>query len=211
MERWAAGLSKLSGLLAPNQEMANVFDMEFYEAGKKKPPFTPFVGHKFQDKPWIVPLQSHERASKYWRETVAHKARDPSQKVGLQAWILYSIRFIITGDLCNDWKDFGGLSAQLRHLGVALHLGVTENAAFAFPYDCEMRQRLQRMARRRVSSLDFAKSLSEENDEAKRYLKSDLGKDHPPLSTQTTENRFKVKTIFLRNKKVVFLTLFLRG
>ena len=81
---------------------------EFYEAGKKEPPFTPFVVPKFQDKPWLVPLQSHERAAKYWRETVANKTRDPSHQVSLQAWILYLLRFILTGDLRNAWKEFGG-------------------------------------------------------------------------------------------------------
>ena len=199
MERWAVDLSSLTGLLVPDQDMANVFPKEFYEASKKEPPSTPFVVPKFQDKPWLVPLQSHERAAKYWREreTVAHKARDPSHQVSLHAWILYLLRFILTGDLCNDWKDFGGLSAQLCHLSVALHLGVAENAAFAIACDCEMRQRLQRMARRRDSSLDFAKFLSEENDEAGRYLKSDLGKSRPP---QTTERPFVKKQFVKKNK-----------
>ena len=58
---------------------------------------------------------------------------------------------------------------------------MVENGAFAIAYDTEMRLRLQRLARRRGSSVDFAKSLSEENDEVKRYLKSDLGKGRPSV------------------------------
>ena len=187
MEWRDVDLSKLIGLLAPGREMANVFPKGFYGASKKEAPFIPFVVPKFQDKPWIVPLQSHERAAKYWRETVAHKARDHSQQVSLHALILYMIRFILTGDLCNACENIGGLSAQLCRLGVVLHIGVAENAAFAIFYDCEVRQRLRRLARRRSTSLDFAKFHSEENDGAKRYLKSDLGKGRPPFPTQTTE------------------------
>ena len=94
-------------------------------------------------------------------------------------------------------ESSGGLPAQLCHLSVFLHLGVTENAAFAIPYDCVMRQRLQRLARRRGSSLDFAKFLSGENDEVERYLKSDFGKGRPP---QTTEKPFVKKQFVKKNK-----------
>ena len=108
------------------------------------------------------------------------------------------LRFILTGDLCNAWEEFGGLSAQLCHLSVALHLGVAENGAFAIAYDTEMRLRLQSLARRRGSSVNFAKFLSEENDEAKRYLKSDLGKGRAP---QTTERPPPKKPFGKKNSK----------
>merc|ERR1712112_688197 len=58
MERWDVDLSSLTGLLAPDQDKANVFSKEFYGSSKKEPPFTPFAVPKFQDKPWLVPLQS---------------------------------------------------------------------------------------------------------------------------------------------------------
>ena len=103
MERWAADLRKLAGFLVPGQETTNVFSKDFYEDRKNDPPFTSFVVPKFQGKHWLIPLQSHERAAKYWRETVANKARDPSQQVSLKAWILYVLRFILTGNLCNAW------------------------------------------------------------------------------------------------------------
>ena len=173
--------------------MTNIFSKEFYEASQKDPPFTPFVVPKLQDKPWIVPLTSHERACKNWRDNIAPKDRDPSQQVSLQAWVLYLLRFILTGDLCNAWKLFGGLSAQLSHLSVVLHLGVVENGSFAIAYDTEMRLRLQRLARRRDSSVDYAKFLSEENDEVKRYLKSDLGKGRPATGKAPTKKPFLKK------------------
>ena len=57
---------------------------------------------------------------------------------------------------------------------------ITENAAFAIPYDWEIRSRLQRFARRRDTSVDLAKFPIEENEDVKRDLKSDLGKGRPP-------------------------------
>ena len=107
-----------------------------------------------------MPLQSHKPAARYFRETVARTARESSRQVSLRAWILYFLMFSLTCGLCNAWKVFGGLSAQLAHLSIVLHLGVTENAAFAITYDCEMRHRLQRLARRRDDTVDFAKRLS---------------------------------------------------
>ena len=171
MERCAIDLSKLAGFLIQGRDVANVFSKEFYEASKKEPPYTPFVSPKLHEKPWVVPMQSHEKASNYWGGSVARKSRDPSQQVSPQAWILYLLRFILTGDLCNAWKAFGGLAAQLSHISIALHLGIAENAAFAIAYDSDLRNRIQRLARRRDATLDFGKILSEENDEVKRYLR----------------------------------------
>ena len=37
MERWAVDLRKLGGFLIPDQEMADVFANEIYEASKKDP------------------------------------------------------------------------------------------------------------------------------------------------------------------------------
>ena len=159
MERWAVDISKLSGYLAPDQEMTNISPKEIYDASKKDPPFAPFVVPKFHDKQRRVPLPSIERDAKYWRESIAHMARDPSQQVPLQAWILYLLRFIATGDLCNARRDFGGLSAQLPHLSIALHLGVAENAAFAIPYDPDLSNRIRRLSRKRDSAFYYLKPL----------------------------------------------------
>ena len=176
INRWAANLSSLGGFLLPDQEMTNIFSKEFYDAGRKDPPYIPFVIPKLHEKPWMVPLSSHERAAKSWRESVSNKPRDGSQQVNLQAWILYMLRFIFTGDLCDSWQHFGGLSAQLSLLSIVLHLAVVETANFAIAYDCELRARIQRLARKRDSKTDIIQMLTEENDEVKRYLKNDLGK-----------------------------------
>ena len=59
-------------------------------------------------------------------------------------------------------------------------LRVTQNAAFAISYDHEVRSRIRRLARKRVLTADYAKSLREENEEAERYLKTDLARGRPP-------------------------------
>ena len=141
------------------------------------------------------PLQSHEKASKYWRDSVARKSRDPSHQVSLHAWILYILGFILTGDLCNSWKAIEGIAAQLSHLSIAIRLGIAENAAFAIAYDCEVRDRTQRMARRRDSAVDSGKYIIGENDGAKRYLKSlGLGKGRVNVPGATTFGAFRKKS-----------------
>ena len=160
--------------------MANIFANAFYEGSKKDPPFTSFAIPKLREMPWPVPMQSHVREDKYWRETVANKARDPAHQVSLHDWILYLLRFILTGDLRNAWEDFGGLYAQLSHLSIGLHLGLTGNSASAISYDWEIRSRLQPFSRRCDAAVDFAKFPIEENEGEKRYLKSDVGKGRPP-------------------------------
>ena len=62
MDRWAVELSKISGFLISDKGATDVFPNGLYEASKKDPPFTPYVVPKFQEKPWIAPLQSRERA-----------------------------------------------------------------------------------------------------------------------------------------------------
>ena len=138
MRRWPTGLSYLDAHLKPDQDMVNLFTKEFSIASKKGPPYTPFVVPELRKKPWCVPLVSHERANKAWRYSASTKIKDSPQKVRLQAWLLYTIRYIFTGDISDRWCAFGGLSAQLNHLSVALHLAVAENATLSIHYGREL-------------------------------------------------------------------------
>ena len=51
---------------------------------------------------------------------------DSTQQVTLQAWLLYALRYILTGDRSDSWYAIGGLSAQLNHLSIVPRLAVTE-------------------------------------------------------------------------------------
>ena len=70
------------------------------------------------------------------------------------------MRFISTGDICLAWPNFGGLTAQFCLLSIALHLAAIETAAFAIAYDNELRERAQRVDRRRDTQVYFAKMIS---------------------------------------------------
>ena len=178
MIRWNVNLSSLTGWLVPDQDMANVFTKAMAGAAKKDPPFSPFATPKLHQAPRIVPLQPRERAAKFRKDIISHK--NGAQQVRLQAWLLYMLRFVFTGDICSAWSNFGGLAAQFCMLSAVIHLAVVETAAFAIAYDAELRGRTQRLARRRDTQVDFAKMLSEENEDVKRYLEIDLGKGKAP-------------------------------
>ena len=111
--RWGAYFSPLVGFSIHGREMANVSPNYFVEeATRKDHPYAPFVVPKLQWKPWVAPLDSRNRSSKYYRESIAHKAKEASHQISLQAWILYTIRFIFAGDLADSWAAFGGISSQ---------------------------------------------------------------------------------------------------
>lgn len=109
--------SKVDRIPNPRPGNGKHFAKEFYEESK-----IPFVVPKLYGGRRIVPLQSHEKADKYWIDSVAHKSRGPSQQLCPQAWILYIQRFSLTGDLCNSWESFGGIAALLSHLSISLNL-----------------------------------------------------------------------------------------
>ena len=95
----------------------------------------------------------------------------------------------ITGDLCNAWRDFGGLGAQLSHLIIVLHLGVSGNDDFAISDDLELRNRIQRLERNRDSAVDYPRLLIEDNGDVKSCLKTDLGKGRSNTGAVFDPNR----------------------
>ena len=161
--------------------MDNVFTKTMADSAKKGPPFSPLLVPLMRKGPWAIPIQSHERAAKFRRDIADRKnAKERAQKVRLRAWILYILRFIFTGDICNAWANFGVFSAKFCMISAVLHLAAAEAAPFAIARDAEFRGRARRLARIRDTQADCAKMISEENEDVKRYLKADLGKGKPP-------------------------------
>ena len=116
-------------------------------------------------------LSSHERANKAWKDSVPHKSKDIPQKVSIQAWPLYMLRFILVGDRLDAWSSFVGLIAQLSHLIIVLRLSTVGNVTLAIMYGSEVRAQIQRLSRLRDSDTDFERPLTEENAEIKLRLK----------------------------------------
>ena len=149
MRRWGASLSGATPFFAPDRAMANAFTNEITIAQKKDHPSTPPVTPKPHERPWCIDRPSHER--------------------------LYIVRFALVGDLLDAWSAFGGLSAQLSRLSIALHLAVTESATLAIMCDNEARALIQRLARVWGDDADFVKILTEENIDIKQRLKNEWG------------------------------------
>ena len=122
-------------------------------------------------------LPSHERANKARKDSVPHKTKESHQKVSIPSRPRYILRFVIVGDLLDDWAAFGGISSQLSHLSIVLHLATVGNATLAIIYDSELRAHIQRLARLRGEGADSARLLTEENTEIKQRLKRDCGKN----------------------------------
>ena len=157
--------------------MENIFTKEITIARKKKgPPYASFVIPKSRERPWCVDLPSRERANKAWKDSLPRKSTDIPQKVRIQAWLLYMLRFILVGDLLDARSPFGGLSAQLSHLSIALHLATVSNVTLSIMYDSEIRAQIQLLSRLRDADTDFERLLTEENAEIKQRLKSDWGR-----------------------------------
>ena len=199
LRRWTADLSQISAFLIPDQEMANVFAREFHLAEKKDPPFIPLVVPDLSKKPWCVPLASHERANKSWKDSVQHKNKDQTQLINLQSYLLYNLRFLLTGDMLDAWHSFGGLSAQLNHLSIVLHLAVVESVSYALSYDQELKAFAQRQARKRDTDTDFYRLFSEENDDIKRTIKTEWEKKaRLRLGEKGTKGDLSIKGSFPR-------------
>ena len=62
-------------------------------------------------------------------------------ELSIQAWLLYSIRFVIAADFCRAFDSCGCLAAQIDHLCVVLNLSIAELAHFAINYDRVLRSK----------------------------------------------------------------------
>ena len=83
------------------------------------------------------------------------------------------MRFILVGDLLDAWAAFGGLSAQLSHLSIFLHLSAVSNETLSIMYDSEVRAQIHQLSRLRGEDADFERLLTEGNAEIKPRLKGD--------------------------------------
>ena len=57
-------------------------------------------------------------------------------------------------DLTGAWTPFGGMSAQLTHLGLVLDMSVVENATIAMTYAKYFREQAAHLARQRAATID---------------------------------------------------------
>ena len=135
LARYTSNLSGMGGYLKPNQPMVNYISKEIAVGKLKAPSYTPYIVPNPAEAPWPVPSAEHRTAVAKWTTNrQASRAANP-QALPLSAWLLYQMRFIFSADLCGAWSTFGGLSAQLNHLSIVLHLATTEAIGTALTYD----------------------------------------------------------------------------
>lgn len=89
------------------------------------------------------------------------KINDPPRHVILQAWLLYTLAYILTGDLRDPRYAFGGLAPKPNRLIIAIRLAVTENAALAIAYGRELRLHIQRLSWSRDCDVGFYQLLGD--------------------------------------------------
>lgn len=88
----------------------------------------------------------------------------------LHSWIRLSrgsLRFLV--------RIWGGLSAELSHLSIGLHLDVTENATLPIAYDTGTRAHIHRLARLTGDDADVANIITGGHIEIKQRLKNEWG------------------------------------
>ena len=132
-------MTNLRGMLLPGQDMRNHFSFELAKGARRKPPIAPFVMGGSMRNPG-PPLESaHTRALDAWKVLQKSHKRHSNCDLAFQAWIAYSIRFILSGDLTSAWKTFGGIGLQFAHIGTVLNMAEAENATIAQLYDLRVR------------------------------------------------------------------------
>ena len=140
--------------------------------GKRPIRSPPFVVPGLRKKPRRALLASHDRSNKSRMGSTSTKIKDSPHQVSLQAWLLYTLRYIPTWGLSDSWYSFGCLASQLNHVSIVARLAVTENSTLSIRYGRELRKHLQRLSRRRGAKVDFCQLLSEENTVIKKESKN---------------------------------------
>ena len=175
MKTWRLGLSCLSGLLAPGQEMVNHFTLEIAKAKQKRPAYHPYVIPDLSKEPWRPFYPAHAKALESWKALNGSHKKPSPMDLSFQSWVFYNPRFLLAGDLAGCWAPFGGMSAQLTHFGLILNMAVLENATISMAYAKQFREQASHLARQRTTAVDWPQFLDEEDDVLKRNVLRELG------------------------------------
>ena len=175
LRKWAPSLENLKGLFLPDQDECNYFSLELAKGRCKKPPMVPYITADLHKNPWMPSQQAHTRSLESWKILQKTHKRPSNIEIGFQAWITYNIRFLLTGDLCGAWDTFGGLAAQLTHLGTVMNLAITENATIAQNYDNKIKTYAQELSKFRQREKEIIELLMHEDQRIKRDTLRDCG------------------------------------
>ena len=121
------------------------------KARQKRPAYRPYVIPDLSKEPWRPFYPAHSKALDSWRTLNGLRKKPSPLGLSFQFWTFYNLRFLLAGDLAGCWAPFGGMSAQLTHLGLILNMAVLENATIAMTYAKQFRDQAAHLARQRAS------------------------------------------------------------
>ena len=133
MRDWSASLSGITGLIRPEQEMANYFPVELERGRTSRPPYTPYVKtDALASFPWMPPGDPHQKALGRWEASQATFRRNTGERdLSRGQYALYRMRYILAGDLASAWSECGGLTAQINNLAGVLNTVTFETGFFS--------------------------------------------------------------------------------
>ena len=132
---------------------------------------------------------AHLRAHDGWKALQKTHKRPPNLEISFQSRSAYSLRFILAGDLTSAWKTFGGLSAQLTHLGAVLNIATLENATIAMAHDSKIWTYANELSKFRERDNDIITLLTSEYQRIKRENLRDCGCAQTFARAPTTERK----------------------
>ena len=150
MKNWTPSLTHLGGLLVPGQDMVNHFTIELTRGQHVAPSYTPSATGDMAAEPWMPKDPVFPRSQGRWEKMQASHKRPSGQPISFQQYMLNYLRLVLAGDLAGAWASFGGLSAQMTHLGTLLAIASTENAMTAMAYDRAVRTTIETNSRKRL-------------------------------------------------------------
>ena len=78
------GMSSLSSIFVPGQDMASAISLELVRAAKTAPRYHPYIIPQLAEKPWVVPTPDHVNAITRWRENAFDNRRRNRQEMSPQ-------------------------------------------------------------------------------------------------------------------------------
>ena len=175
MKRWRPNMRDLTGHIKPSQDLCNHFSLEIAKGKLLSPPVFPYVVPDLSKKPWAIQEPAHTAALESWQKLQKSHKRPGTQEVSINQWFIYNLRYILAGDLAGAWDPFGGLAAQLNHIGIVLDLAVTEHAGVALSYDLQVKNLAKQMAETDREKNKVETLLSDLNQTIKNNVLREFG------------------------------------
>ena len=91
----------------------------------------PHINPDLIKEPWRASYPAHTKALYTWGSLSGSREKTSPVDLSAHAWVFYNVRFLLVCELAGAWARFGGISAQLAHLGLIANMDVVENANIA--------------------------------------------------------------------------------